>query len=444
MLVDGAPFPVTASLYSALKCILVRSANGRMAIWADGVCINQGDISERNQQVHLMRRIYSECQTGLMYLGEAADGSDLLPDFLTSLLRSMKTSFYEMDRPITHDFMKKYGFPGETHPGWKSLKAFLHRCWFRRVWIVQECALPPQIRMICGHWEIPGKFLAVLLSSFIWRYSQIALNNFIDKENEAAFTSHRVHLDVRLAAGRDKQLDPDSYPDIPSVARVRRRHQSLIWLLYHSKSFLATDPRDRIFALIPLSSDSRNLNLTIDYSKTMETVTRKIAQYFLRNGYGLSLLLGAGEAKSSTNSSSWYSNWTNSGGPLKRRVWPMRYERIPDCQIIPNPDTQAITVTGSIVHIVQDEGVLVGKELLVNEENRWIEEIDALVARIQTYPTGQSLDEAIWRTLVGNRSSDMHSPAPDSYGYFYRESRTVNTIFGRGNQSLEEIKKCCG
>ncbi|EGO56727.1 hypothetical protein NEUTE1DRAFT_95362, partial [Neurospora tetrasperma FGSC 2508] len=47
-----------------------------ISVWADGVYINQenDDKCERNHQVRLMSRIYSNCRTGLMYLGEETDG----------------------------------------------------------------------------------------------------------------------------------------------------------------------------------------------------------------------------------------------------------------------------------------------------------------------------------------------------------------------------------
>jgi hypothetical protein len=57
-----------------------------MHIWADGVCVNQTDVPERNQQVFLMRRIYSQCRRGLIYLGEEADSSAAIPAFLRRLV----------------------------------------------------------------------------------------------------------------------------------------------------------------------------------------------------------------------------------------------------------------------------------------------------------------------------------------------------------------------
>ena len=439
VLVDGSSFPITFNLYSALKRIRARDSHGQIALWADGICINQDDIPERNQQVKLMRSIYSECRTGLMYLGEAADGSDLIPEFLETLTQSINALFKKTNEPSTLDLQNESAFPEENDPGWKRLKALLHRPWFQRVWIIQEFALPQQIQMICGQWEIPGTYLASLLHIPIWTYSQSVLTALLDEKTGAAIENHQLHLKARHAAGRDIGLCVDPNASIAPDVSVARRHQSLIWLLDQSTSFLATNPRDKIFALIPLSSDSSDPALTVDYSKTMETVAVETAQHFVRNGYGLSLLLSARSASSSTSSPSWFPDWMGSENPEKFTVWPMRYDKIPDCQIISTPNPQTITVVGSFVDVVQDLGIPTGSEILIDENKKWIHDLDTLVAKIQAYPTGQEVDEAVWRTLIADRSIDKQSPAPEVYGNLYRAARNINAIFKLRSTSLHQM-----
>jgi hypothetical protein len=387
----------------------------------------------------LMRRIYSECRTGLLYLGEAADGSDLVPEFLGTITKSIAVLFKKTNKPSTLDYQNEFAFPEQDDPGWKRLKALLHRPWFRRVWIIQEFALPPQIRMICGRWEIPGTDLASVLHIPIWEYSQSVLTTFIDEKTGAAIESHRLHLKARHAAGRyiDSYVEPNAsmIPDV-SVARL---HQSLLWLLDQSRSFLATERRDKIFALVPLSSDSKDSALTVDYGKPMETIAIETAEHFVRNGNGLSLLLSARSISLSTSSPSWFPDWMGSEKPESAIIWPMRFDKIPDCQIISNPGTQTITVVGSFVDVVQDPGILIGSETLIDRNNKWIQDLDALVARIQAYPTGQEVDEALWRTLIADRSIDKQSPAPEAYGSLYRAARNIMATFDLHSTSLNKI-----
>ena len=93
---------------------------------------------------------------------------------------------------------------------------------------------------------------------------------------------------------------------------------------------------------------------------------------------------------------------------------------MPDCQIILNSSTETITAIGSIVDIVQDPGALVCSDWLAGDRNKWIKEINTIIAEFQTYPTGKAVHEAVWRTLTADRSKEKQSPAPESYGNVYR------------------------
>lgn len=58
---------VTVSLECALRHL--RDAKRKFCVWADGVCIDQENIEERNQQVRQMGRIYSCATHTVMFLG---------------------------------------------------------------------------------------------------------------------------------------------------------------------------------------------------------------------------------------------------------------------------------------------------------------------------------------------------------------------------------------
>jgi hypothetical protein len=75
-------FLITPSLKYALSCLRLK-AQPRV-LWVDAVCINQSDVSERNQQVALMRDIYSQCQRDIAWLdpiiGQGLKSEDLYND----------------------------------------------------------------------------------------------------------------------------------------------------------------------------------------------------------------------------------------------------------------------------------------------------------------------------------------------------------------------------
>jgi len=112
-------------------------------------------VSERNKQVGLMRRIYSQCRSGVIYLGEEADGSEEIPGFLRRLVPGIVS-----DKGNNKNWHENPLLPDENDPGWKALHSLFERPWFLRVWIIQEFALPRDLLMICGEWELEGDLLA--------------------------------------------------------------------------------------------------------------------------------------------------------------------------------------------------------------------------------------------------------------------------------------------
>lgn len=66
---------VIENLFVALTNL--RRRNGILTIWIDQLCINQADLAERSRQVFLMADIYRHANKTIVWLGEAADKSDL-------------------------------------------------------------------------------------------------------------------------------------------------------------------------------------------------------------------------------------------------------------------------------------------------------------------------------------------------------------------------------
>ncbi len=65
----------------ALRLIVWLSNYGRPDkpnyYWIDALCISQSDVTERSQQVSRMKEIYTQAQEVIIWLGSAADDSDI-------------------------------------------------------------------------------------------------------------------------------------------------------------------------------------------------------------------------------------------------------------------------------------------------------------------------------------------------------------------------------
>jgi len=67
--IEGARLKVTNNLELALRYL--RLPDKPRTIWVDAICIDQSNIEERNQQVRLMKSIYSFCAVDLVWVGES-------------------------------------------------------------------------------------------------------------------------------------------------------------------------------------------------------------------------------------------------------------------------------------------------------------------------------------------------------------------------------------
>jgi hypothetical protein len=71
---------IRQNLRAALEAI--RDEVKLRTLWIDALCINQKDVHERNKQVASMGKIFHYATKVLVWLGEAADDSDLLFDHI--------------------------------------------------------------------------------------------------------------------------------------------------------------------------------------------------------------------------------------------------------------------------------------------------------------------------------------------------------------------------
>lgn len=122
----GKTIAVTKSCEMAFKRL--RRASGKRILWMDAVCIDHSNLSERNSQVGLRKKIISSAVQTVVYLGE----SDELSDMAIGYLRT------DVQLPA-------FDTPGVLDP------FFSTRTWFSRVWSLQEMALSKMVTMLVGN-----------------------------------------------------------------------------------------------------------------------------------------------------------------------------------------------------------------------------------------------------------------------------------------------------
>ena len=121
--VNGHPgFVVTSNLFAAIR--RARDKTLPTVIWVDMICIHQADLSERSQQVSMMREIFEQAQKVLCWLGPCGSTAAVLDDCEQCLDHEM------LRRPITGSSVTC------RHSDWFNTEGDIIDKWWRRIWTV--------------------------------------------------------------------------------------------------------------------------------------------------------------------------------------------------------------------------------------------------------------------------------------------------------------------
>jgi hypothetical protein len=118
--------------------------------WVGTICINQVDNDEKSHQIELMRHIYGNAETVYVWLGDHADGSELVMTLLQLLHLGEISENRAMALCLTD----------EEQPIHKSIAAFFDRQYWKHLWIIQELLCAKAAMVLCGNSTVP--FSAIL------------------------------------------------------------------------------------------------------------------------------------------------------------------------------------------------------------------------------------------------------------------------------------------
>jgi hypothetical protein len=143
---QGQTLQVTRNLESALRNISQMAK--KLVIWADALCINQTDLSERAAQVRLMGDIYRNADHVLIWIGGTQEDGVLALDFIETLGNAY-CDLKSVDAAL--DFISNRGVPQSLlDRELTAVALMLKRPWWTRIWTLQEAALAKKVSVICG------------------------------------------------------------------------------------------------------------------------------------------------------------------------------------------------------------------------------------------------------------------------------------------------------
>jgi hypothetical protein len=284
---------VTASLDTVLR-VLRKPFESRI-IWIDQICIDQENIEERSEQVQIMRDICSRADQVLMWLGkddssEALLAMDLINDIASSYLASPDlpmSLWFPTDVELRHR-----GLPLRASPSWNALDNMLELPYFTRIWIIQEIAVAQAVIVMWGTSEI--SWATVKLA---WR---------------AAYMLN-LHLKDTVTQDPCPSL---SILNLPALFEPIRPWNTLLG--FSMAFYGATDPRDRVFALIGLADDSTPLKA--NYRMTTSEVYAQATVHLIKTSKNLFVLSFSHNASPNSTSEfqSWAICWTRTNSDHKQ------------------------------------------------------------------------------------------------------------------------------
>ena len=394
---------VSTNLYNLLRRL--RDPAASTTLWIDALCINQDDFDERASQVLLMADIYRRARAVVLWLGEEDDETKTafaLADQLAHHPDCNPDGEFAPPVPMTAldlldgSGLARLGLPPEDSPAWRALFNVFRRPVFQRVWIIQEMALaryPPMV--LCGSHTILLPYLVGSMTFLSTRGWMDLMQTRLPQEDGDLFNVQSYADDIikiRWAVRRRNQA--------PSIALVLR--------------FKATDPRDKIYGMlglmkVPEMPEASRALLQPDYRKAVEDVYRDATIAFILAENNLALLSFAGHRRDQDQESARLPSWVPDYAVRNGRTAALisafysPYQASgavpPGSPVVPG-QPRSIAVRAFRLDTI---AAMARQDLDPLEPLHMVELIGMIRRLPSTYaPTGEEVEEALWKTLVGN------------------------------------------
>lgn len=286
------PLGITDSLRAAL--VRLRRKDESLTLWVDAICIDQANDTEKSKQIILLPEIFQMSAYTFAYIDGDHDHSkaiQMIKQVQALRLFGPESEAWPADLPRCPSSWVDKKIPPPSDSVWEEFRAFFHHAWFRRAWIVQEAVIARNLQVVHREYLIKWEFLYDAMTYITGRL-----------ETNIATTSKSWAPFMQL--GRLREIEGNA-------GRL-----SILKLLENFRYVQSSDPRDKYFSLLGISTDGDLDGFEPDYDPDVSfgDITKRICvvlfRRFAARKQAMLLLYPAGLDSHSNDLPSWMPDWT--------------------------------------------------------------------------------------------------------------------------------------
>ncbi|EQB56003.1 HET domain-containing protein [Colletotrichum gloeosporioides Cg-14] len=240
---DGHPLPIKPNLEDALRSL--RFPNQARRLWVDAICIDQSNLDERARQVQYMRLVYKHAARVIVWLGlktsgthealQAAERIARLREYTDPARNGADSAPPDSDtlQALVSSMMEDIPESAMT-----NLDEVFQRPYFTRCWCIQE--------VVASSWAV-AKIEDLEMSFFDLIASSLFLVQL--KQEVAVNAPWELWNNILMV----RQPNHPVYQ-----TEVQGSLGGFLHLLELTRTFQATDDRDRIFSLLGICDEGIN------------------------------------------------------------------------------------------------------------------------------------------------------------------------------------------
>ncbi|KAL0939213.1 heterokaryon incompatibility protein [Colletotrichum truncatum] len=294
--IQGHPFRVTESLLAAL--IRIRREHEPVTLWADAICIDQENSVEKSLQVNMMFDIYSNCTNCFIWLGEIDTNFPGLT--LENARLALETIEFLAGLGISDNLPSSLSTLEARQGAGLAIWYLLAPAWWSRIWTLQECIASREATVLWGPLSISWAAMLgaadKVIAPWVQEESQFARSGHLGDLHQVIDFSSIVRP---LLLVRNKMKASEAMMD-----------NNLLHVFWRFNQRQATDPRDRVYALLPFTAGLLRSVKSSDYGLSTGELYGRVTVDLIRFGHCLNPLIGRPpEEAVPLEEPSWVLNW---------------------------------------------------------------------------------------------------------------------------------------